>query len=137
MPVEPRKLFDFEGRWRLARVIRPAQGPEGRFDGKALWRPVRGGMAYEERGVLRLDGQQEMQAERRYFWDAALDVYFDDGRFFHTVPALGGAAHHWCAPDQYDVTYDFSEWPAFRAVWRVKGPRKDYEMISRYTRPEE
>ncbi|TQF00268.1 MAG: trigger factor [Spiribacter salinus] len=134
MPAEPRKLSDFEGRWQLTRTIRPAEGPGGRFDGVALWWPVMGGLAYEERGVLRLEGQSEMQAERRYFWDAGLDVYFDDGRFFHSVPAVGGAAHHWCAPDQYDVTYDFSGWPEFEAVWRVRGPRKDYELISHYTR---
>jgi len=137
MAFEPRELSDFEGRWRLSRVIRPAQGPEARFEGMAVWRPARGGMAYEERGTLHLEGQREMQAERRYFWDRSLDVYFDDGRFFHRVPASGGTAHHWCDPDQYDVTYDFSGWPAFEAVWCVKGPRKDYEMISRYTRPEE
>ena len=75
-----------------------------------------------------------MQAERRYLWREDLTVWFEDGRFFHQVPAEGGETGHWCDPDQYDVTYHFNDWPDFQVVWRVKGPAKDYRMVSHYTR---
>lgn len=128
-----RRLADFEGRWALSRVILPQAGAEGRFLGEAQWRDDgAGGLAYEERGQLTLKGQAPMEAERRYRWDAELNVYFDDGRFFHCVPRGGGDAAHWCAPDQYDVRYDFAAWPRFQVRWRVVGPRKNYEMISDY-----
>lgn len=74
-----------------------------------------------------------MTASRVYLWKADLSVWFDDGRYFHTVPAQGGATDHWCDPDQYDVRYDFAEWPDFRVTWRVEGPRKSYTMVSDYT----
>lgn len=130
-----RVLADFEGRWAVQREILPASGASGRFEGQAEWRVCQsGGLIYAEQGVLTLEGHAPMQAERRYLWKEGLDVYFEDGRFFHTVPAEGGAAAHWCAPDQYDVTYDFTHWPRFEAKWRVRGPRKNYEMISLYSR---
>ena len=74
-----------------------------------------------------------MQSERRYRWDADLNVYFDDGRFFHTVPPLGGQTDHWCDPDGYDVRYDFAQWPTWSAEWYVLGPRKNYRMLSQYS----
>ncbi|MBU2980820.1 trigger factor [Lentibacter algarum] len=132
-PVE-RHLGEFEGLWRLNRRIKPANGPEGQFDGRAEWVRKDTGLAYVEQGVLTLEGQPPMQAERRYFWDAELNVYFEDGRFFHQVPRLGGATAHWCDPDQYNVSYDFASWPVFEVCWKVRGPRKDYEMITRYVR---
>lgn len=75
-----------------------------------------------------------MTAERRYRWDSDLRVFFEDGRFFHQVPRTGGATEHWCAPDMYRVRYRFARWPEWETVWRVIGPRKDYAMITRYTR---
>jgi len=126
-----RQLADFEGHWALSRQIVPAVGPEARFEGTAVWTPEG---AYAEEGLLHVQGQTPMRAERRYVWDAELNVYFEDGRFFHRVPAEGGETGHWCAPDQYDVCYDFADWPRFEARWKVFGPRKNYEMISHYSR---
>ncbi|WP_438991204.1 DUF6314 family protein [Lentibacter sp.] len=126
-----RVLSDFTGRWALSRRIVPAQGAEARFEGMAAWTAAG---AYEERGLLRVAGQPPMQAERRYRWAADLSVYFEDGRFFHQVPPEGGATGHWCDPDQYDVVYDFADWPRWQVRWAVLGPRKNYEMISHYSR---
>lgn len=126
-----RQLADFLGQWALSRRIVPAVGPEAQFEGTAVWTADG---AYTEEGLLRVDGQPPMRAERRYTWDAELTVYFEDGRFFHRVPPAGGATGHWCDPDQYDVTYDFALWPRFEVRWRVVGPRKNYEMISHYYR---
>lgn len=130
--VRARVLADFEGRWRIERRITQHDGPPARFDGQAVWSPEGDALRYMERGELRIEGQRAMQAERRYLWRADLSVWFEDGRFFHRVPPGGGDAAHWCAPDAYDVSYDFALWPRFRVVWRVRGPRKDYTMTSTY-----
>ena len=128
------QLADFLGDWRLTREIRHADGTLGRFEGVADWVRSENGALYTERGTLVIEGQGEFQAERRYGWDSDLRVFFDDGRFFHQVPGQGGSAGHWCDPDQYDVTYDFSAWPEWHCRWRVLGPRKDYVMTTGYRR---
>ena len=131
---DPRQLNDFTGRWSVSRIITPAVGPTAQFDGVAEWTVAKGGLAYEEKGAMTLAGQAPLHAERRYFWAEDLQVFFDDGRFFHQVPAIGGCAHHWCDPDTYQVTYDFSDWPVFAVHWRVLGPRKDYTAVTQYRR---
>lgn len=132
--TELRQLDDFEGCWDLQRIVTPVQGPVAQFKGIAEWRRDARGLLCEEKGHMILDGHPPMHAERRYLWAPDLCVYFDDDRFFHQVPAEGGAADHWCDPDQYTGTYDFSAWPGFRVTWDVKGPRKDYRSVSEYRR---
>lgn len=131
---DQRVLADFEGYWRVVRHIFPAQGPEARFEGTAVWEVVPKGLSYLEQGLMTLAGQPPMQAERRYLWTENLSVHFDDGRFFHQVPVHGGVAKHWCDPDSYELTYDFTCWPGFRVKWHVIGPRKDYRAETEYTR---
>jgi hypothetical protein len=75
-----------------------------------------------------------MVAERRYLWDEKLNIYFEDGRFLLQVPALGGVAAHWCDPDQYIASYDFTDWPKWSCTCRIRGPRKDYTLHSRYSK---
>ncbi|GFE52338.1 hypothetical protein So717_40910 [Roseobacter cerasinus] len=129
-----RTLGDFIGRWRLTRQIRHTGGAQAEFAGHAVWQPEAQELIYHETGLLQMPGSQPMQAERKYLWREGLCVYFDDGRFFHQVPARGGNAEHWCDPDTYSVRYDFADWPAFSTAWTVRGPRKDYEMSSQYER---
>lgn len=132
-------LQDFEGRWRLDRRIENAQGADARFEGLATFVPVPGGLDLHEAGTMVLDGQGRFHAERRYLWRAAgtrIAVQFDDGRAFHQFDpgVTAPEAHHLCTPDDYRVAYDFADWPRWRAVWRVIGPRKDYVMRSLYFR---
>lgn len=129
-----RRLSDFQGSWALVRYVTPAHGPVAHFKGTAVWHPENGGLMCKEQGVMMLEGHAPMRAERRYFWAPDLQVYFEDGRFFHQVPAEGGGAGHWCDPDQYEGMYDFSDWPGFRVIWTVTGPRKDYRSVSEYSR---
>lgn len=124
-----RTLSDFTGQWQLEKEITQGDGAQARFQGTATWD---GEGRYHETGLLRLETGAEMRAERRYLWRAPLAVYFEDGRFFHDVPPEGGEAYHHCAPDDYRVDYDFSDWPRWSARWRVTGPRKGYEMSCRY-----
>lgn len=127
-----KSLQDFIGDWLIERDIRPVDGPQAHFTGRATWQPEVGGALYTETGQLHMPGQGTFEAERKYRWDNDLRVFFQDGRFFHVVPSQGGDSAHWCDPDQYDASYDFENWPLWSCRWRVKGPRKDYEMISRY-----
>jgi hypothetical protein len=128
-------LADFLGTWTLERRIEQADGTGGRLTGTATWSAHEQGAICTEQGSLSLAGGAPMQAARSYIWTLALDVLFEDGRFFHAVPVRGGMARHWCAPDHYEVLYDFAGFPAsFSTVWSVRGPRKDYAMTSRYTR---
>jgi len=130
------ELWDFEGNWQVTRRIEDAlSGQNGLFEGNARFERDELGLRFSERGVLTLGGAS-MEAERLYLWRAGADgieVFFDDGRFFHRIGAAGEAAH-WCDPDQYDVTYEFSGWAEWSSRWRVKGPRKDYVMVGEYSR---
>ncbi len=132
--TEARRLADFEGAWQVERTIRQEDGIDARFSGRAVWAPAETGLRYHENGLMTLDGHPPMQAERRYFWAEDLSVFFDDGRFFHRVPETGGSTSHWCDPDHYALTYDFTDWPRFKVAWRVKGPRKNYRADTEYTR---
>lgn len=129
-----RALEDFAGRWRLEKRISAEGQAPARFEGHAEWVPVAEGLAYTEHGQLWVGAAAPLEAERRYLWRAGLAVFFDDGRFFHTVPAQGGRAHHSCPPDKYVVDYTFETWPSFTATWHVTGPRKNYVMTALYER---
>ncbi|QJF51538.1 DUF6314 family protein [Roseobacter ponti] len=135
MTPDPRVLADFAGDWRLCKNVVQADGTRGRFEGTASWHPAGTGAEYTEAGRMTLGDAPPFHATRRYRWSQGLEVSFEDGRFFHQVPALGGATTHWCDPDRYDVVYDFSAWPEFNVSWRVKGPRKDYTLQCQYRRP--
>ncbi len=127
---------DFLGVWSIRREIAQVDGACGVFSGKAEITNKGAQWLYVEQGTLTL-GAHTGRAERTYIWvpeENGFDVLFDDGRPFHPLRFEGGEATHWCDPDQYDVTYEFSLWPRWQAVWRVKGPRKDYEMRNAYSR---
>ena len=148
-----RQLSDFEGVWQITRKIIHADGTVARFNGTGTFVRVQSGLVYDERGALHFEMQRtdvsgtaelgpKITGTRRYFWDTPDDgsgadhvpVRFADRRAFHLVPLGGGDAAHWCDPDQYNVSYDFTQWPVWAAVWHVRGPRKDYVMTSQYCR---
>lgn len=129
-----RRLEDFEGAWRFSRRIKHADGQEVLVTGSAVWTPSGEGLACEETGEMLLPGAALMQVKRVYLWMEGLRVHFEDGRFFHEVPPEGGETTHWCDPDRYDGTYDFGPWPDFIVSWDVRGPHKDYRMVTTYTR---
>lgn len=132
-------LANFEGLWRLSRVIEDARaGVTGRLEGQAVWQPDAPGLAQEESGTLQYGAAPPMQATRRYLWreeGEEIAVFFEDGRPFHTLPAQGGEAVHHCDPDLYRVTYSFDLPRAFVQTWRVTGPRKDATITSHFSRP--
>lgn len=137
MDAGMRSLADFAGDWQMARSVDDRRGPPARFTGTARFRPDAQGLRVTEEGVMSVDNTQ-YSASRVFLWRARDDgivVLFSDGRPFHQFrPAGLVAAAHWCDPDQYDVTYDFTRWPVWTSEWRVRGPRKDYVMRSTYRR---
>lgn len=133
----PSSVWEFEGLWHLTKIIidDKTRG-QGRFEGEARFEPVEGTLRYLETGVLHIEGQTALSATRRYIWrpsGAGVAVTFEDGRPFHTFDfAPSAEAAHWCDPDDYRVSYDFSNWPEWTSRWRVEGPRKAYTMTSTY-----
>lgn len=136
-----RDLDAFAGSYEIAREIEDRAGDGAmRFSGRLDLLEDGTGLCWHETGRLDLPGGQVLVAERRYLWRAGggglVDVLFEDGRYFHSFDPgeLRPQAGHDCAPDRYDVAYDFTGWPNFAAHWRVTGPRKDYDSRSTYTR---
>ncbi len=131
-------LEDFLGDWRIERSIDDRRmGERATFEGTARIHGDAVRAVYAEVGQLRLPGRSPLTATRRYLWSATargIAVAFEDGRPFHAIPAGGGAAGHDCAPDRYDVVYDFAHWPDWTAVWTVTGPAKDYTARALYRR---
>lgn len=146
LPKSGLSLADFEGSWGLSRVISDLRaGADGVLDGAATFTRDNAGkdglgrLIYEETGTLSYASQPPMAATRRYIWQETpegIDVLFEDETPFHTISldrSMPDANHH-CDPDLYHVSYDFTRWPNWSSNWRVVGPRKDYRMVSQYSR---
>lgn len=133
------QLTDFEGRWRIARRIEDEwMGTTGLFEGVGRFTPDGEGLAYREVGELKLPQEAPLAASRDYLWraePAGIAVLYHDGRFFHRIKAGADVVQDWhvCGEDDYDVTYNFTHWPDWRMIWKVRGPRKDYVSISDFT----
>ena len=92
---------------------------------------------YHEHGQLQFPDGTFLKSRRHYNWIERADgieVRFTDGSAFHSIKTVDGRAKatHLCGKDHYIVQYDFTNWPLWRSVWQVTGPRKDYEMTSEY-----
>ena len=130
---------DFQGVWALRRtIVDRRDGQNGTLAGQAVFMTTQPDhLTYEETGRLTLESGVTLEAQRRYQWvfaAGAVIVTFEDGRPFHSFTPEGHAAgtDHPCGDDFYTVRYDFTAWPVWRAVWTVKGPRKDYVSTSTY-----
>ncbi len=127
-------LWALTGTWSLTRQITHGDGSAYSLEGTVEFHRSGPRLIQDEAGTLTYGGQS-LKASRRFIWEKAGDqarVYFDDMRPFHSFP-LGVAkptAVHICPPDRYEVTYDFTQWPKWQAVWQVEGPNKDYRMVS-------
>lgn len=127
------------GEWRFSRKVKERRRP-AEAEGSAVFSPrPEGGLLYEERAVLRVDGAQ-YEARRTLIYDFpepdVAQVRFEDGRPFHAM-RLGRApfrATHLCGDDTYKGAFERTLF-GWRAIWRVTGPRKDYRMETEYRRP--
>ncbi|MCU7556026.1 DUF6314 family protein [Alteromonas sp. ASW11-19] len=129
-------LQAFAGQWQLQRKIIQSNGDEFVFEGEATFSWCGSWLNYQESGQVTAPDGRQLSAERTYCWQPGtsqqIDVYFEDGRFFHSFSKDTPQAEHLCGNDHYKVDYVFNQWPVWESYWRVTGPRKDYTMLSRY-----
>ncbi|QOZ50735.1 DUF6314 family protein [Bradyrhizobium sp. CCBAU 53338] len=131
------------GAWSFSRVI---EG-HGSMQGIATFTPLDAeSLAYREQGRLRLQDGTELEAEREYIFrkgDRGFEVFFKETppRLFHAIElaasgggALTGSAGHLCNLDHYQSGYTFRGDGRFVIRHVVSGPRKDYTMVTTYTR---
>jgi len=121
---------DFQGEWAIAREITDyMSGNNAEVTGTCTFaRDDEGALLLREQGEMRLAGAGTVfETHRSYRWvetGGRIDVYFEDGRFFHQFDPQDACAQadHDCAPDVYEVRYDFSQWPQWQAHYAVFAP---------------
>jgi hypothetical protein len=166
--VAPAVFRGMQGIWTMRRRIdtRRLGGPGGTFLGTAHFHPRRPtGPAYSaeylymEEGTFMMDNGLSFSATRRYIYRyneaiEAITAWFADedgesvGALFNTwefqTPQKNQSrwvakGHHWCDPDSYKNTCEFSFKGAalqvFNITYEAKGPNKDYSHRSFYERP--
>jgi Family of unknown function (DUF6314) len=130
------------GRWTIQReLLDRSDGTRGTFSGVVRFVSADdGGLALREEGTMRWPTFTG-PASREYLLNVtdrldALDVFFPDGRPFHTMSFTPQANldQHWCDPDTYRVAYTYEDPDRFSYSWDVTGPRKDLLLTSRLVR---
>jgi hypothetical protein len=146
--VDPRGLV---GTWTFDRVVtdhlagdlvrvRGTVEFSNESDASVLW-SERGTM---ERGATTVDVQRVLHVVPRAgepVGASGWDVTFEDGREFHPWQPERWV-EHLCGADTYRGLVEFPDpdtadagEEAWTLTWRVSGPRKDYEMVTRLRRP--
>lgn len=130
------------GAWRIARTVRDARlGQDGSFDGTGLFEQgADGGLLLRETGTLRF-GDHAGPAEQTYRYSfpdgpRRAMVFRHDGSPFHDLDLSDGTAEvlHHCGADVYRGGFRVEDHDAWTVRWVVTGPRKDYHMVTRYSR---
>ena len=129
------------GTWKIDRVIVDrALAMTGRLQGRATFTPSDRGLMYQERGVVTF-GEHRGSAHQTFWYDfpesdGRASVRFSDGRAFHDLDLSLGQARvgHACDPDLYEGLFVALSSTAWRSAWTVTGPRKDYDLVTTYTR---
>jgi len=136
----------FAGRWRMTRAIDDRLGGRrGDATGICAFRdgPRIAGLVCEEALVIDYGGNRFDGAQStiwRFEESAGPDLDFQDGGFFCAArfEEFGGVWRapltHLCGDDQYDGDVIVASENSWRLIWRVKGPRKDYTLDTRYDR---
>jgi Family of unknown function (DUF6314) len=127
------------GTWDLSRTI-----GEWKFRGSAVFRlQDENELRYEETGILSKEGNADIPAFRRYVYRYEADriaIYFDGHpkRIFQLLDLKcarnghwEGQAEHLCPPDHYASRYSFGR-ETIEITHLVRGPRKDYDMVTNY-----
>ncbi len=142
--VKPGNLLSLlEGEWSFERII----SGHGEMAGAASFHGQEDNSSiYSERGQLQLSaGGSRIEAYRQYIFaptSIGFDVYFDENprRLFHNVKLeafdreICGATVHLCVNDEYRTIYRFGLPTTFSIQHRVRGPKKDYTMDTKYWR---
>jgi hypothetical protein len=127
------------GTWELSRTV-----GDWTFRGSAVFcAQGPNELRYEENGILSKQGIPDIAASRHYIYRYEADrivAYFDErpARIFEILDlkrAPNGTweaqAEHACPPDHYASRYAFGP-ETMQVTHIVRGPRKDYEMVTNY-----
>jgi hypothetical protein len=135
-----REVFSaLAGTWDLSRTI-----GEWTFRGSAVFcAQSENELRYDESGILSKPGTADIAAFRRYVYRYEADrivIYLDERpeRIFEVLDLKRASngnweaqAEHSCPPDHYTSHYSFGR-ETMRITHVVRGPRKDYEMVTNY-----
>ena len=133
--MSPRRLEDFAGRWRFRRRIEGLSAAPGQvFDGIAVFSPVPDGLNYQESGEAWPDRRATSLKWRAV--GQGVDLCFADGSDFHHLDLSNPVASAWVEADgvRHELSYNFTRWPDWRAIWRLRDPASDTTMITDYRR---
>ncbi|MEN3931803.1 DUF6314 family protein [Microvirga sp. W0021] len=131
------------GQWQLQRLgwIGTGEGKRQimRMSGQAEITETDDGLLFSERGVMHFD-EYHGSAERQYLFrpvnPTTMQVFFDDGRYFHEMAFSGKRAdvYHMCMPDDYSGRYRILDQDSWCLNWRIIGPHKNSLISSRFQR---
>ena len=129
-------ILDFHRSWQVERVIDDRHGGSAMsFSGEINTRLDKDALIWTETGQLTTPAGA-FQAERINLWrdtSRGIEVLFQNGDPFHQIErSQNPSASHPCAPDSYELRYNFRDWPNWSLEVEVKGPRKDYTPLSRF-----
>ncbi|MBT4879691.1 MAG: hypothetical protein HON43_01795 [Alphaproteobacteria bacterium] len=139
MTYSTTNLFSFlRGQWTLARSVTDFRD-EKTFSLKGIASyegdfPI---LIYNEEGKG-IGPQFENDFFQSYTYKfntiSTADILFTDGRFFHELCLEKGPCltEHKCNQDIYQGSFTCLSHTQLKMCWHVKGPRKDYEIISTY-----
>ncbi len=142
-----RKLIckDFIGRWSITRNIHDEMNGENSiFLGEANIKKEELHFHYKEQGKLSLSYHASVNAAQSYFWrpvgNSVFEIFFNNGDYFHQLDLTMAVklgiycTDYLCISDLYKVQYNFSQFPDWRTIWHVTGPRKKYQIYSCFKR---
>ena len=136
-------LAALPGAWHIERRITDhALGVTGSFAGTGRWTPAGAELLYAEQGELSFNGHRG-PASRSLIYrgraDGTADVLFADGRYFYHLDSRAGRwqARHDCGRDLYELSARRLGAGSFEEHWRVRGPGKDYEIMTTLVRAED
>lgn len=134
-PLEPTDLL---GTWTLRRTVHDRLGGETRrVDGTATLTLLDDAhVRWMEEGTMRWSGGvvavsrtlDVVRHDGRDGWT----VLFSDGREFHPW-SVGAPVDHPCGADHYRGLVETAGRDSWTVTWVVRGPQKDYTMVTRHT----
>lgn len=146
--IEAKEVLSyFLGDWRVQRVI----SGFGEITGQAMFQVSDESEQYldfKEAMVLpnvqKSAQDQKPNAFRTYQYrmtEEGFDIFFSDGAtkgelflsFAFTQASLL-TSHHLCIKDHYDAMFEFLSPDEFELSFSVVGPKKDYSILTRFTR---
>jgi hypothetical protein len=142
--MRDRTTLDFLlGSWSVNRSIHDALSEDaGTFRGIATFTRESDDDArvcFDETGIVSF-GDYSGRASRRLYLEPGsgtlIEVSFADGHHFIDLDLheRSSSDHHQCRSDDYDITTVVLSDDLIEERWRVLGPTKDYEAVTRLTR---